>query len=65
MLDQGPSLPDAARTLNDILSRMHRHQKKKRPLLAHLGVADHFFAQAPPPAAPRRPVEGPPGPVPA
>jgi pyruvate kinase len=46
MLNQGPYLADAVRTLDDILSRMHRHQEKKRPLLAHLGVADHFFALA-------------------
>ncbi|HEX5871322.1 MAG TPA: pyruvate kinase, partial [Longimicrobium sp.] len=50
MLNKGPYLADAVRTLDDILSRMHRHQEKKRPLLAHLGVADHFFALAPLPA---------------
>ena len=50
MLNKGPYLAEAVRTLDDILSRMHRHQEKKRPLLAHLGVADHFFALAPPPA---------------
>jgi pyruvate kinase len=49
MLNKGPYLADAVRALDDILSRMHRHQEKKRPLLAHLGVADHFFALAPPP----------------
>ncbi|HEX7240646.1 MAG TPA: pyruvate kinase, partial [Longimicrobiaceae bacterium] len=48
MLNKGPYLADAVRALDDILSRMHRHQEKKRPLLAHLGVADHFFAPAPP-----------------
>jgi pyruvate kinase len=52
MLNKGPYLADAVRTLDDILSRMHRHQEKKRPILAHLGVADHFFALAPAPAAP-------------
>ena len=52
MLNKGPYLADAVRTLDDVLSRMHRHQEKKRPLLAHLGVADHFLALAPP-AAPR------------
>ena len=52
MLNKGPYLPQAVRALHDILSRMHRHQEKKRPLLAHLGVADHFFALAPPPADP-------------
>lgn len=53
MLNKGPYLADAVRTLDDVLARMHRHQEKKRPLLAHLGVADHFFALAPrPPAGP-------------
>jgi pyruvate kinase len=47
MLNKGPYLPDALRTLDGILTRMHRHQEKKRPLLAHLRVADHFFALAP------------------
>jgi pyruvate kinase len=47
MLNKGPYLADAVRTLDDILSRMHRHQEKKRPILAHLGVADHFFAPTP------------------
>lgn len=51
MLNKGPYLPQAVRALDDILSRMHRHQEKKRPLLAHLGVADHFFRIVPPPAA--------------
>jgi pyruvate kinase len=46
MLNKGPFLPEAVRMLDDILVRMHRHQQKKRPLLAHLGVADHFFAAA-------------------
>lgn len=50
MLNKGRYLADAVWTLDDILARMYRHQEKKRPLLAHLGVADHFFAQAPPPA---------------
>ena len=57
MLNKGPYLAEAVRALDDILVRMHRHQEKKRPLLAHLGVADHFFALVPappaPPAAPR------------
>ena len=47
MLNKGPYLADAVRTLDDILARMHRHQEKKRPLLAHLGVADHFFSLVP------------------
>jgi pyruvate kinase len=52
MLNKGPYLGQAVRALDDILSRMHRHQEKKRPLLAHLGIADHFFALAPPADAP-------------
>jgi pyruvate kinase len=47
MLNKGPYLADAVRTLDDILARMHRHQEKKRPILARLGVADHFFSLAP------------------
>jgi pyruvate kinase len=47
MLNKGPYLRDAVRALDDILLRMGRHQEKKRPLLSHLGVADHFFALAP------------------
>lgn len=46
MLNKGPFLPEAVRILEDILVRMHRHQEKKRPLMPHLGVADHFFALA-------------------
>ncbi|HEU0014116.1 MAG TPA: pyruvate kinase [Longimicrobium sp.] len=55
MLNKGPYLADAVRTLDDILCRMHRHQEKKRPLLAHLGVADHFFALVPGPDGEARP----------
>lgn len=54
MLNKGPYLPRAVRALDDILSRMRRHQEKKRPLLAHLGVADRFFA-LPPEAEPPAP----------
>ena len=46
MLNKGPYLAQAVRALDDILSRMGRHQEKKWPLLSRLGVADHFFAQA-------------------
>jgi pyruvate kinase len=51
MLNKGRYLPEAVRMLDDILARMHRHQEKKRPLLSHLGVADHFFAAVDAPAA--------------
>ena len=56
MLNKGPCLAEAVRMLDDILARMRRHQEKKRPLLAHLGVAEYFFAIAPLPNGPT-PVE--------
>lgn len=46
MLNKGPYQVEAVRALDDILTRMHRHQEKKRPLLARLGVADQFFERA-------------------
>ena len=36
MLNKGPHILDAMRTLNDILRRMQQHQSKKRPLLRAL-----------------------------
>ncbi len=36
MLNKGPYILDAMRTLNDILSRMQSHQAKKRSLLRAL-----------------------------
>jgi pyruvate kinase len=36
MLNKGPHILDAMRTLNDILQRMQQHQSKKRPLLRAL-----------------------------
>jgi pyruvate kinase len=36
MLNKGPYIVDAMRTLDDILSRMQAHQSKKRPLLRAL-----------------------------
>ena len=36
MLNKGPHILDAMRTLNDILQRMQAHQSKKRPLLRAL-----------------------------
>jgi hypothetical protein len=35
MLNKGPHIVDAMRTLDDILRRMQSHQAKKRPLLRH------------------------------
>jgi pyruvate kinase len=36
MLNKGPYIVDAMRTLDDILRRMQAHQSKKRPLLRAL-----------------------------
>ena len=36
MLNKGPHILDAMRTLDDILRRMQAHQSKKRPLLRAL-----------------------------
>jgi pyruvate kinase len=36
MLNKGPHIVDAMRTLADILRRMQAHQSKKRPLLRAL-----------------------------
>ena len=36
MLNKGPHIVDAIRTLDDILHRMRTHQSKKRPLLRAL-----------------------------
>ncbi|GLI28531.1 pyruvate kinase [Agromyces rhizosphaerae] len=36
MLNKGPYIPEAIRTLDDIFSRMHGHLDKKRPLLRRL-----------------------------
>jgi pyruvate kinase len=40
MLNKGPHILDAMRTLNDILQRMQAHQSKKRPLLRALKAWD-------------------------
>jgi pyruvate kinase len=40
MLNKGPHILDALRTLNDILHRMQAHQSKKRPLLRALKAWD-------------------------
>jgi pyruvate kinase len=36
MLNKGPHILDAIRTLDDVLRRMQEHQSKKRPLLRAL-----------------------------
>jgi pyruvate kinase len=40
MLNKGPFILDAVRTLGDILRRMQDHQSKKRPKLRRLRLAD-------------------------
>ena len=40
MLNKGPFILDAVRTLSDILHRMQGHQSKKRPMLRRLHLAD-------------------------
>jgi pyruvate kinase len=51
MLNKGPFIVDAMRTLDDILRRMQAHQSKKRPLLRALRawqvreITDHPLAK--------------------
>ncbi len=47
MLNKGPYITDAVRVLDDILSRMHEHQKKKVPRLRRLAVAQTLDRQGP------------------
>jgi pyruvate kinase len=47
MLNKGPHILDAMRTLNDILRRMQAHQSKKRPLLRALKGWDVPTVEAP------------------
>jgi pyruvate kinase len=42
MLNKGPYVVEAVRTLDDILGRMQAHQEKKRSMLRKLGVAAGF-----------------------
>ena len=46
MLNKGPYIVNAVRTLDDILRRMHAHQKKKRAMLRALRLADRLPADA-------------------
>jgi pyruvate kinase len=41
MLNKGPHIVEAISVLDDILRRMERHQRKKRPLLPPLGVSTY------------------------
>lgn len=43
MLNKGPHILTAVRALDDILTRMQAHQRKKTAMLRHLGVADRFL----------------------
>jgi pyruvate kinase len=42
MLNKGPYISDAVRTLADILQRMQGHQAKKRSLLRELHLASEY-----------------------
>ena len=42
MLNKGPFVVDAVKTLDDILSRMQAHQEKKRSKLRKLRIASDF-----------------------
>jgi pyruvate kinase len=42
MLNKGPYIVQAVRTLRDILNRMESHQRKKTPTLRALSVARRF-----------------------
>jgi hypothetical protein len=43
MLNKGPHIVAAVRALDNILTRMQAHQRKKTAMLRHLVVADRFF----------------------
>ncbi len=47
MLNKGPHIARAVRTLDDILRRMQHHQWKKRSMLRPLGLARRFAMRAP------------------
>jgi len=55
MLNKGPHIIDAMRTLTDILRRMQQHQSKKRPLLRALKSWDLSGSGAPRSSAGKRP----------
>jgi pyruvate kinase len=44
MLNKGPYVVEAVRALNDILTRMQGHQRKKSSMLRDLHVAERFLA---------------------
>jgi pyruvate kinase len=47
MLNKGPFIVEAVRTLDNILRRMQAHQRKKSAMLRRLALADRFFASSP------------------
>ena len=44
MLNKGPFVVEAVRTLDNILTRMQSHQNKKRSMMRPLHLAERFFA---------------------
>ena len=44
MLNKGPYVVEAVRTLDNILTRMQSHQNKKRSMMRPLHLAERFFA---------------------
>lgn len=47
LLNKGPYILDAVRALDEILTRMQAHQKKKSTMLRHLNLADRFLDTEP------------------
>ena len=45
MLNKGPYVLDAVRTLDNVLKRMESHQEKKRAMMRPLKLAERFFAK--------------------
>jgi pyruvate kinase len=58
MLNKGPYIVQAVRTLDDILRRMRDHQAKKRPLLRRLRLADAVPDAGGDPSSPPGPGRG-------
>ena len=46
MLNKGPHIVAAVRALDDILTRMQAHQRKKTAMLRHLTLADRFLEES-------------------
>jgi len=60
MLNKGPYVVEAVRTLDDILKRMETHQTKKRSMLRRLRLAETFFNARRDPPRNHDPVPAPP-----